>query len=150
VSIKRLGLFALCAMFVGAAVALLTGTTDAKEFAQIIGAMLIWAVVAIGLILLGVRFLWLPRYVRRVYAQQRDLREEIVIQWDDVRFSAQSASGHITVEWNDFYRWQRNNDVILLYRSEALLNFFPTHDPEFRAAADEVERLLTAAGVKER
>jgi hypothetical protein len=36
----------------------------------------------------------------------------------------------------------------LLYRSEALFNFFPLTDPEFAAAADAMEQLLIAAHVK--
>jgi hypothetical protein len=149
VSVKRLGYFLLFAAFVGLAVALLTGSTDLKEIATVVGAMLVWAVVATCLILIAVRFLWLPRYVRRVYAQQRDLREEIIVEWDNSHFSAHAASGHTKLKWTDFYRWQRSNDVILLYRSEALFNFLPTHDPKFRVAADEMEQLLVAAGVKE-
>ncbi len=150
VSVKRLGYFLLFAAIIGLAVSLLSGTTDATEIALVVGAMLVWAVIATGLILLGVRFLWLPRYVRRVYAQQRDLREEVTVQWDDIHFSAKAASGHTKLKWTDFHRWQRDNHVILFYRSEALFNFLPTHDPEFRTAADDMERLLVAAGVKER
>jgi hypothetical protein len=95
------------------------------------------------------RFIWLPRFSKRIYAQQMDLHEATEISWDAEGFTATNSLGRNTLPWANFHGWKRGDTMFLLFRSEAMFNFFPLTDPEFAAAADAMERLLLAAGVKE-
>lgn len=95
-----------------------------------------------------VRFIWLPHFSKRIYTQQKDLHEATELSWDSVGFTATNSLGHATLPWADFYGWKHGKSMFLLYRSEALFNFFPLADPEFAAAADAMEQLLIAADVK--
>lgn len=131
---------------------LLVASTDREATGSdeliIIIVMLGWLVTVTLAIYFIVRFLWLPRFSKRIYAQQMDLRGEVDIVWDESGFTATNASGHANLPWADFYRWKRSETMLLLYRSEAMFNFVPLHDAAFVQAADEMVRHLQAAGVK--
>ncbi len=90
---------------------------------------------------------WLPRFVRRVYEQQADLRRSTTTHWDEEYFRSESSEGGFRTAWRDLYGWRRDRRNILLYRSEILFNFIVIGDAE-QAAIDDLERCLTAAEVR--
>jgi hypothetical protein len=114
-----------------------------------IGVVLLWCMIVLLALTSFVKIIWMPRYSRRIFSQQRDLQQSVTISWDEDRFTAVADSGTAHVKWADFHKWRRAKDVFLLYRSDALFNFLPLDDAERRAAADICEQHLKCAGVKE-
>jgi uncharacterized membrane protein YsdA (DUF1294 family) len=150
VSVKRLLLMAAFGLVVGLVVAVLTNTRDTQEALFIVIMMLCWALVVTLAIYLATRYLWMPRYVRRIYAQQKDLQGETEVSWDATGFATANANGRVLVPWADFHQWQLSDAMLLLYRSDAMFNFLPLAKPAFAQAASEMVDHLQAAGVKRR
>ena len=111
---------------------------------------MLWALLVLAGFYLAVGKIWLPRFARRIFQQQRDLQSEVVISWDDQAFRTVAASGQAFCAWGDFHAWRRNEKSLLLYRSEALFNFLPLTDASSQAAAESMVLHLRNAGVKER
>jgi hypothetical protein len=132
---------------IGLAIAGIDGFRNARESLIMIGAMTLWAIVVLFVIVVGVRLIWMPRYSRRIFTQQKDLQSPITLEWTDTHFITTAHGGRVEIAWTDFYRWRRNEAMLLLYRSEALFNFVPIGNPEAAKAADEMQALLEAAGV---
>ncbi len=107
-----------------------------------------WMIIVACAIWAAMWFVWLPRFSKRVYAQQKDLRDDTEIAWDAEAFSVTSDSGQSRLAWDGFHGWKRTEDMLLLYRSEAMFNFVPLKDAAFVKAADEIVGHLQAAGVK--
>jgi hypothetical protein len=147
-SVKRLLVMAALGMFVGLAVAGLSGTRNMNDVMLVTIGMLCWALVVTLVIYLTIRYFWIPRFARRVFAQQKDLQSETEISWDDRSFVAANANGSGSLPWADFHRWKQDEAALLLYRSEALFNFLPLSEPAFVQAAAEMVGHLRAAGVK--
>lgn len=147
---KRIAFFLAFGLAVGVALAAIDGFSSIKNSLWAIGAMLAWALFIMVVLIVGVRSIWLPRYAKRVFAQQRDLHGPVTIEWTDTHFFASAESGNTRMLWRDFYRWRRDDAILLLYRSEAIFNFIPCDTPEARAAATKIQHLVTAAGVMEK
>lgn len=148
--VKRVFWFiAFCAL-VGLAISVFVGNTTPKEMAKVIGGMIVYGIVVIAILQIIIRVLWLPRYVRRIFKQQTDLHQEIDVEWDDTYFTTRTPNSHVKTPWKDFHLWDRGENIMLLYRSEALFNFFPLDDANKRAAADQIEAYLLNAAVKSR
>jgi hypothetical protein len=114
-----------------------------------IAVSLTWSLVVLLAITSFVKFIWMPRFSRRIFDQQKDLRQVVTIGWDDERFTTSADSGTTHTKWVDFHKWRREKDVFLLYRSDALFNFLPLDNAERIAAALSFEEKLKSAGVKE-
>ncbi len=147
---KRLFLFLVFAAFVGLAASLLSGDTDSLETLKVMAAMVVFGAAIFVTIQLVLRLWWMPRYTARIYKQQAELRQEVEVTWDEIRFSTRSSNAHSDMAWKDFHRWSRNDRMMLLYRSEALFNFFPLNTAEKQAAADSIQLHLETAGVARR
>jgi hypothetical protein len=150
ISKKRLIGFIIFGIVTGLILATIDGFTSLSQSMSIIGAMLLWALFVLLVIILIVRYWWIPRFTKRVFAQQKDLQQTATIRWNDAAYETEIASGKITTRWNEFHLWQRGEGMLLLYRSEAMFNFFPTQGEEFARAADAIQNHLVAAGVKEK
>jgi YcxB-like protein len=112
-------------------------------------ALLLW-LCGLVLVFYGfMRFFWLPRFAKRVFAQQKELHENTEISWGPDGFTAANSTGRTTLPWADFHGWKRGKTMLLLYRSEAMFNFLPLAEPAYARAADEMIRHLRAAGVEE-
>lgn len=145
---KRFGYFLLFAAFVGFAVAQMPGGVRAPETLAMMAGMTLFGAIVFLVIQAIVRLWWMPRYVRRIFAQQAELRHPTHVSWDENGFHATSESGEFRQQWKDFYRWKRNDSMILLYRSEALFNFISLESDEGKAAADAIQAHLINAGVE--
>jgi hypothetical protein len=146
--VKRVIWFVAFCALVGLAVSVLAGDTTAKEMIKVVGGMMLYGVVIIVILRVIIQAFWLPRYVRRVFKQQTDLHQDIDMQWDEIHFITRTPNSHVQTPWKDFHLWDRDENIMLLYRSEALFNFFPLDDAGKRAAADQIEAHLLNAGVK--
>lgn len=142
--------FLLFALLLGIAVAAIE---DFKSFGNstiIVGVVMLWSVLILAIVHFGAIKLWLPRFARRVFRQQRDLHGEVTITWDAQAFRSETANGHGSCPWGDFHAWRRDEKSLLLYRSEAIFNFLPLNNVASRAAADTIVSHLCVAGVKVR
>jgi hypothetical protein len=150
ISKKRLIGFVIFGMVLGFTTVLIEGFTSLFQSLTIMGVVLLWTFFVLIMTLAIVRYWWIPRFVRRIFAQQKDLQETATILWNETSYETEIASGKITTLWTEFYQWQRGESCLLLYRSEAMFNFFPTHEAAFVDAADTIQKHLVAAGVKEK
>jgi hypothetical protein len=147
---KQLMMYFIIGLTLGLAITAIDGFNDIYAFLFTIASMVSVMVLLLLLIKTIVRFWFMPRYTRRIYAQQNDLRQVTTILWDDVAYKSKSTSASATTPWSEFYQWYRGDGILLLYRSEAMFNFFPTIGEEFSQAADAIQNHLVAAGVKEK
>jgi len=81
------------------------------------GAMVLLSIVS--------RYLLLPRRVKRVYRQQRNLQRPYEVSWDDDHYSTRSEQGNARIPWNEFLKWRENKRLFLLYRSDVLFHMVP-------------------------
>jgi uncharacterized membrane protein (DUF485 family) len=146
--VKRILWFIAFCAFVGLSISVLSGDTSPNEMTKVMGGMVVYGVVVIMILQIIIRWIWLPRYVRRVFKQQSDLHQDINVEWDDTYFVTRTPNSHVQTPWKDFHLWDRDEHVMLLFRSEALFNFFPIDDNEKSSAADQIEAHLVKAGVK--
>ncbi len=147
---KRIARFLAFCAFIGLAVAIMAGDTKGIEWFQVIGGMMVFGLIIMSLIQILVQLLWMPRYTRRIFAQQVELQQQVEVIWNEAGFSTTTAKSHAQLDWKDFFGWARNGKVMMLYRSEAMFNYFPTDTAEKIAAADAIEAHLIKAGVKRR
>lgn len=97
-----------------------------------------------------IRRFGIPRFAKRIYAQQADLRIPFQWEWDDDNFFAHSESGNSRYPWNSFHKWHRTSGMLLLYRSEVLFHFLPLRHEGALRAADDITARLTAHGIHEK
>jgi hypothetical protein len=142
--------FGLFGAVLGLAIAMIEGLSSTATMIGWIAAGTIWAFFVLLVILAITRYWWMPRFIRRVYAQQRDLQQLSTIRWSEQGYETEIPAGKNLLRWTDIYRWQRGGGMLLLYRSEAMFNFFPDDTSEHSQAANEIQAFLVAAGVKEK
>lgn len=148
---KPLIVGALAVAACGALMSLLAGSLDSFGHAlPLIGGLPLLFIVLFFALQLGIHFLWLPRFTRRVYAQQADIRLPFSQDWDDDHLTTVNANGTGTYKWADFHAWHRTEDILLIYRSEALFHIIPLSGEADQCAAEDIVALLQAAGVKQR
>jgi hypothetical protein len=147
---KRMIGYVIFGLIMGVVLAAVDGFSSVSQSLQIIGAVLLWALFVMLVIIIISRYWWIPRFVRRVFAQQKDLQQTATIRWTDTAYETEIASGKITTPWTEFFQWKRSEGMLLLYRSEVMFNFFPTVGEECSRAADAIQKHLMAAEVKEK
>jgi uncharacterized membrane protein YciS (DUF1049 family) len=147
---KQLITYFSIGLTLGVAIAAVDGFNDIYKSIFTIAVMIAWMLFILLLIKVIVRFWWMPRYTKRIYAQQNDLRQTTTTIWDEDSFKSHSETATVVTPWANFYQWRRGDGILLLNRSEAMFNFFPTTGEEFSQAADAIQNHLVAAGVKEK
>jgi YcxB-like protein len=110
----------------------------------VVVATVVWFGLLAGII--GLTYLGIGRMSRRIFAQQRNLRDEYHVEWTgetiDIR-TPNIASHHL---WTDFIRWTENGSTIIIYQSDYMFNFIPKWT--FGAGdLDDFRAQLVAAGV---
>lgn len=147
---SKVALGALIVLLLAAGLALWDSPPDARAFAILAGGLLLWLVIMLVAIQLVMRRWWLPRFTKRVYAQQSDLRAPYALSWDEEKLSMTNPDSSGNVAWGDFHQWLRTNGMLLIYRSEALFNIIPLHDTVAERAADAITARLRQAGVPQK
>lgn len=87
------------------------------------GGVIIWTFF-LGIFFL-MNYLFIPRRARRIFLQQKNLHNEVALQWSDGGVSFKSAKGSSNFSWSDFIRIAENRHAIILLQSDALFNFIP-------------------------
>ncbi|MBT0669317.1 YcxB family protein [Novosphingobium profundi] len=71
-------------------------------------------------------YLRLPRQSRAIYTQQKSLHVTTTVEWNDAGIAFTSAKGQTHFVWDDFTRIDADEKVVLLWQSDAVMNFIPT------------------------
>lgn len=131
----------LTIMAIGAIV-LVTRDDPGGALMPVIGGLVGAVVVGVLIHLFNRRYL--RRYAIRNFAQQRSLREEFTVTWDDNAFESRSATGSQRVAWGDLYRWTDSGGLVMLYLAERLYVALPRDALSEDQRAD-IRRRLDAA-----
>ena len=107
-----------------------TGVVN-KDFLLMVGV-----VTYLGLII----FVWVPWRAKRLYRQQKSLHYPVSAEFSEEAFSTETANGQARIKWGDYHKWKANDQVILLYHSDAMCNVIPC-----RAFSDAAERQAALA-----
>ncbi len=75
--------------------------------------------------LLFISYLSLSRRTRRIYAQQKSLKEPIVVEWSDEGIVFTSSRGFGRYQWSDFIRIAQDRDMFVFLHNDELMNFLP-------------------------
>jgi putative Ca2+/H+ antiporter (TMEM165/GDT1 family) len=94
-----------------------------------------WLFLGVGAYLYVIFFLWMPYNIRKVFKQQKTLHVPIEVELTDTHFFTTSAHGTFQMPWTDFHKWKKNDRMVLVYQSDALMHAIPT-----RALADVGDR----------
>jgi hypothetical protein len=70
-------------------------------------------------------FFALPQSARRIFKQQRSMRDEFENTIDDAGFHSKTARFTGTCDWSYFATWAEGERVFVLYQSDALMNILP-------------------------
>ncbi len=71
------------------------------------------------------RYFWVPRYVNRIYQQQKELQKPVEIQITMDALHSANEFGQSTRPWSNFTNWKENEHLFLLYHSDALQTLIP-------------------------
>lgn len=83
------------------------------------------------------RFVLLPRRLKNIYRQQKDLQRPFAFDWTEAGYTLESDHGNSRVPWSDVVRWREGEQVFIIYRSDVLFNLVPKRD----LGAAELDRL---------
>lgn len=72
-----------------------------------------------------IRFIVTPRRIARLFKQQKDLSAPFVIELTDETSSSHNEFGEGCLPWGTFVKWEENEKLLLLYRSDVLFHMLP-------------------------
>lgn len=84
----------------------------------------------------------IPKRVRREFAEQRALRDEVELNWSDDGLTATTAHGHSQHGWDEFRSWAENEAVFLLFHAERLFTAVPKRALS-EAQVDELRGMIS-------
>ena len=67
----------------------------------------------------------LPKKVRRMYRQLKDLSSPFTYSWDAEFLEAQGRSGHSKREWRNYVKFKENEKLFLLYHADNIFEMLP-------------------------
>ena len=70
-------------------------------------------------------FVYVPWKTRRIYHQQKSLKREAHMRFDDTGLSAENEMGQGTTPWADYVKWKENERLFLLYISDPFFHMIP-------------------------
>lgn len=88
-----------------------------------------------------------PHTSRRIFAQQASLRQPYRLNWDEEYYRTKGEGGQAVIAWRDFFRVERNDELIVLYESQALRRIIPLRLLSTGQRAD-MERIIEPLLVK--
>jgi hypothetical protein len=72
-----------------------------------------------------VRFLLLPVRARRIFRQQKAMRRQHRLSWDENGLIVESTTGHAITLWSDIVKWRENRRLFLVYTSDIHVRMVP-------------------------
>ncbi len=96
-------------------------------------------------------FMWQTRRrLRRVYDQQKGLREEFTADLSEEGWHSRTATGESRVPWDFFHKWVSADDMVLLFASDTLMTMVPRRafasQEDFDALREVLARKIGPAG----
>jgi YcxB-like protein len=82
-------------------------------------------ILLIAIVQLVVRLIYLPRRVRRVYSQQRNLQLPFESAVSDAGIEWQNANGKVQIPWSHLIRWKESAAMFVVYQSDIVFNMIP-------------------------
>ena len=92
----------------------------AREYATYILIVLI----PVGAVLLF-RYVLLPRRIKRIFEQQKELHAPIEIEITEDALRTSSQYGHAERPWSMFLHWNEDANVLVIYHSDAMFTILP-------------------------
>ncbi len=86
---------------------------------------------------------WARRRVRRLYDQQKGLREQFTADFSVEGVHTRTATGESRQPWDYFHKWISADDMVLLFESDALMQILPRRAFATQADYDALRDLLT-------
>lgn len=117
--------------------ALFGGSADKLDglFQTVIGLMIL-------LLFVLNRFVVIPRRVRRIFRQQKNLQRPLEFGWDRETVWSSSEIGNTKRPWSDFTKWRELKGLFLLYHSDVMFQMIPKRSFPNPDAVDEFRQLL--------
>ena len=79
----------------------------------------------VPLYVLYLRYIFLPKRVKKIFFQQKELSSPFEIEFTDTSMLASNEFGNSTRPWKNFIKWKENKKLLLLYHSDMLYNIIP-------------------------
>ena len=107
-----------------------------------------WSNVLISALVLGlfviVRFVLMPRQLKRIFTQQKDLSAPFEMTLTDQEFAMRNEFGESHLPWDSFVKWREDKEMLLLYRSDVIFHMVPKRllrgDGELGYVLDRLEQ----------
>ncbi len=93
-------------------------------------------------VILGTRYLYLPRRTGRLYAQQKSMQRPFAMRWDEDNVYFDSEEYSARTPWSDFSKWREGKDIFMLYLSDVMFRIVPKRDFPDENAMAEFRELL--------
>ena len=71
------------------------------------------------------RYYFLPRQVKKIFFQQKDLSAPFELEINAEGLKASNEFGSSLRPWSHFIRWKENNELFLLYHSDVMYSIVP-------------------------
>lgn len=142
--------FALMVIIIASGLALIRSNEGAMAMVEVFAGFCLFGLFVMVIIRKISDIWWLPKFVRRVFAQQSDLRDKYTFSWDDMAFRTKGSDSYAQIKWSELYGWRRSDRVMLLYRSEILFHFVVTPQGEETKMLDDIQQHLISQGVAEK
>lgn len=92
------------------------------------------------------RIVYVPWKARKVYEQQKSLRESAEFSWSSAGMSVRAETASSTTPWSNYTRWRENKDVFNLYHSDLIFQIVPKR--AFLSSESELEFRAFLGGVR--
>jgi hypothetical protein len=92
---------------------------------------------------LAFRYILTPIQVRRVYDQQSELHKPIDMEITEDKLISSNDYGHSRRPWSDFTKWKEDENLFLLYHSDAIQTMIPKRIFSSQDELNNFRRLLT-------
>jgi YcxB-like protein len=84
----------------------------------------------------------LPKQVKQAFAQQKNLSLPFEIEFTETGMNFSNAIGNNTWTWEYFTKWNENEDIIVLYQSDNVIQMIPKRLLVDQQQLDMVKSLL--------
>ncbi len=99
----------------------------------------LWLPILIVAAILFYYYVQLPRRIRRIYEQQREMSSPFDHAITASGLATSNQYGHLDRPWEDFRKWKENKDLLLLYLSDVQFVLIPKRF----CTAEQLEALRT-------
>lgn len=103
-----------------------------------------WPIVILSIALLGaiafIKFVLAPYQMARLFEQQKGLSGPFQIELRDDGLHLQNELSTSLIPWGDFIKWRENQEMLLLYNSDAMFCMLPKH---VFHSQDEIDYVLS-------